>query len=375
MERIHVDVQVKPLSYEVYAGAGLFPVIAEDLAEHPLGNRYAVISDSRVDGLYGDLLEQALAAKGLSCSRFVFPEGEKSKNRRVKEELEDAMLRAGLGRDCAVLALGGGVTGDLAGFVAATYMRGVPVIQIPTTTLAMADSAIGSKTAVDVPQGKNLIGAFHSPEAVYMDMSVLGTLDDRNYYAGLVELIKHSFIDDKGLAEYLNEHRAVITGPRKGTEYEHVMERLFVENSAVKNRVVMADQKEANLRKVLNYGHTLGHAVELLSGFARIHGECVAAGIGFAAFLSKELGYCSAEFCEYQRRTLKDFGMDLSLPEEISDEALAEAMSHDKKARGGRVEWVLLAGQGEFVRTDNGGYGIPVEKGTILATLQKYRKI
>ncbi len=375
MERIHVDVQVKPLSYEVYAGAGLFPVIAEDLKKHPLGNRYAVIADSRVDGLYGDLLERELAAQGLNCRRFVFPEGEKNKNRRVKEELEDAMLAAGLGRDSCVLALGGGVTGDLAGFVAATYMRGVPVIQIPTTTLAMADSAIGSKTAVDVPQGKNLVGAFHSPEAVYMDMRVLGTLDDRNYYAGLVELIKHSFIDDKGLAEYLDRNRAVIAGPRTGAEYERVMERLFVENSAVKNRVVMADQKEADLRKVLNYGHTLGHAVELLSGFRLIHGECVAIGIAFAAFLSQELGLSSAEFCEYQRNTLSGFGMDLSLPEDISDEALTEAMSHDKKARNGRVEWVLLAGQGEFVRNESGGCGIPVEKGTILETLQKYRKI
>lgn len=373
MKKIHVDVRVKPLSYEVRIGTGILTELASDLRERPLGKRYAVITDSQVGQLHGDTLMEALEHAGLKAQLFVFPAGESSKNRQEKEHLEDAMLEAGLGRDSAVIALGGGVVGDLAGFVAATYMRGIPVIQVPTTTLAMADSAIGSKTAVDVPYGKNLIGAFHSPEAVYMDMNLLSTLDERNYYAGLVELIKHGFIQRPSLQEYLAEHKETIVS-RGGAEYPAVMEELLYQNSAVKNDVVSQDQKENNLRKILNYGHTLGHAVEMSSNFQMIHGECVAVGIAYAAYLAQQLGLCDADWAGEQIRILREYRQECRIPEGISTDTLIEIMKHDKKARNGQIEFVLLAGPGQPVQQD-GEYGIPVKEDILRQTIKEFRKI
>lgn len=373
MKKIHVDVRVKPLSYEVRIGTGILTELASDLRERPLGKRYAVITDSQVGQLHGDTLMEALKHAGLNAQLFVFPAGESSKNRQEKEHLEDAMLEVGLGRDSAVIALGGGVVGDLAGFVAATYMRGIPVIQVPTTTLAMADSAIGSKTAVDVPYGKNLIGAFHSPEAVYMDMNLLSTLDERNYYAGLVELIKHGFIQRPSLQEYLAEHKETIVS-RGGAEYPAVMEELLYQNSTVKNDVVSQDQKENNLRKILNYGHTLGHAVEMSSNFQMIHGECVAVGIAYAAYLAQQLGLCNADWAGQQTQILGEYRQECRIPEGISTDTLIEIMKHDKKARNGQIEFVLLAGPGQPVQQD-GDYGIPVKEDILRQTIKEFRKI
>ena len=375
MRSIHVDVAVEPLSYEVYAGSGLFGQIAEDLARCPLGARAALITDSHVGPLYADRLADALRAKGIPVQIFMFPEGEASKNRDQKEELENAMMEAGYGRDSYVLALGGGVTGDLAGFTAATYMRGVPVVQIPTTTLAMADSAIGSKTAVDVPYGKNLIGAFHSPVAVYMDMQTLATLDERNYYAGLVELIKHSFIRNPELAEFLRARQEIVTARRGDAEYLQTMEELFLENSKVKNAVVSEDQMERGIRGILNYGHTLGHAVELLSGYKMIHGECVAVGIAYAAYLSWRLGYGTEEYAREQVALLRQYRQDCRIPEEIRTEDILEVMKRDKKVRQGRIAFVLLSGPGQIVTSADGACTVQVPEATLLETVRDFRKI
>ncbi len=375
MRSIHVDVAVEPLSYEVYAGSGLFGQIAEDLARRPLGARAALITDSHVGPLYADRLADALRVKGIPVQIFMFPEGEASKNRDQKEELENAMMEAGYGRDSYVLALGGGVTGDLAGFTAATYMRGVPVVQIPTTTLAMADSAIGSKTAVDVPYGKNLIGTFHSPVAVYMDMQTLATLDERNYYAGLVELIKHSFIRNPELAEFLRARQEIVTARRGDAEYLQTMEELFLENSKVKNAVVSEDQMERGIRGILNYGHTLGHAVELLSGYKMIHGECVAVGIAYAAYLSWRLGYGTEEYAREQVALLRQYRQDCRIPEEIRTEDILEVMKRDKKVRQGRIAFVLLSGPGQIVTSADGACTVQVPEATLLETVRDFRKI
>ena len=375
MRSIHVDVAVKPLSYEVYAGSGLFGQIARDLAGHPLGNRAALITDSHVGALYAGRLEEALREQDIAVQTFMFPEGESSKNRAQKEKLEDAMMEAGYGRDSYVLALGGGVTGDLAGFVAATYMRGVPVVQIPTSTLAMADSAIGSKTAVDVPYGKNLIGAFHSPVAVYMDMRTLATLDERNYYAGLVELIKHSFIRNPELAKLLEAKQKIVTARRGDAEYEQTMEELFLENSKVKNAVVSEDQLERGIRGILNYGHTLGHAVELLSGYKMIHGECVAVGIAYAAYLSQRLGFGTEDYAGEQVRLLRRYRQECRIPEEIRTEDILEVMKRDKKVRQGRIAFVLLSGPGQIVTSESGACTVQVPEETLLETVRDFRKI
>ena len=373
MKAIHVDVRVKPVQYEVYMGTGLLGQMARDLREKPLARRYAVLSDDRVAGLYGEKMIEALEREGLKADLFTFPQGEASKNRGQKEKLEDAMLAAGFGRDSAVIAFGGSVAGDLAGFVAATYMRGIPVIQVPTTTLAMADSAIGSKTAVDVPYGKNLIGAFHSPVAVYMDMGFLTSLDERNYFAGLVELIKHSFIRLPALQDFLGEHQDTVC-LRRGEDYFRVVEELFYQNSAVKNEIVSLDQQESNLRKVLNYGHTLGHSVEMASHFERIHGECVAIGIAFAAYLSWRLGYCEETWARKQIDLLEAYRQDTRLPADLSTETLIQGMKTDKKVRDGKTEWILLSGPGRLVRREDGGYGIPVEDEMLYESLEGFRR-
>ncbi len=373
MKAVHVDVRVNPIQYEVYMGTDLLDRMAQDLQEKPLAKRYAVLSDDRVSGLYGKKMMESLEKRGMKAQLFTFPQGEASKNRKEKEHLEDAMLAAGFGRDSAVIALGGGVVGDLAGFVAATYMRGIPVLQVPTTTLAMADSAIGSKTAVDVPYGKNLIGAFHSPVAVYMDMGFLPSLDERNYFAGLVELIKHSFIRMPALQDFLSEHRDTVC-LRQGEDYFAVMETLFYQNSAVKNEIVSRDQQESNLRKVLNYGHTLGHSVEMASHFERIHGECVAIGIAFAAYLSWQLGYCEEEWAQKQVQLLQEYHQDTRIPEGLTTEQLIQGMKTDKKVRDGKTEWILLAGPGKLVQRPDGAYGIPVEEDILRECLERFRK-
>ena len=302
MKEINVNVAVHPVSYRLVIGTDLFPQIAKDLKEHPLGKRYAIITDSQVDAFWSHKLANELAAQGLTGDIFLFHEGEKSKNRKVKEELENQLLQRRYNRDSCVLALGGGVVGDLAGFVAATYMRGIPVVQIPTTTLSMADSSIGGKTGVDTPYGKNLIGAFHHPSVVYMDMKTLNTLDDRNYYSGLTELIKHGFIWDPSILDFVEDHLDDIRHRRT-----QALEDLFVLNCRVKNAVVSQDDQEKGIRSILNYGHTMGHAQEAASVFAReakdkaaqkkgdekeeeaddgpialTHGEAVSIGIAFA---------------------------------------------------------------------------------------------
>ena len=248
-------------------------------------------------------------------------------------------------------------------------------MQIPTTTLAMADSAIGSKTAVDVPYGKNLIGAFHSPVAVYMDMQTLATLDERNYYAGLVELIKHSFIRNPELADFLRARQEIVTARRGDAEYLQTMEELFLENSKVKNAVVSEDQMERGIRGILNYGHTLGHAVELLSGYKMIHGECVAVGIAYAAYLSWRLGYGTEEYAREQVALLRQYRQDCRIPEEIRTEDILEVMKRDKKVRQGRIAFVLLSGPGQIVTSADGACTVQVPEATLLETVRDFRKI
>ena len=279
---------------------------------------------------------KALAEYDLDAEIFTFEAGEAYKTRETKEQLEDQLLKNGYGRDTAILALGGGVVGDVAGYVAATYMRGVPVVQIPTTTLSMADSSIGGKTGVDTPYGKNLIGAFHHPVEVYMDMETLTTLDERNYIAGMAELLKHGFIHDVTILDYVDQHREGIA-----LRDPMVLEEIFRKNCAVKNYVVSMDEQEKGLRQILNYGHTLGHAVEIRSGFKLIHGECVSIGMVFAAELARMKGLCSAEWADLQRSILKKIGLPVDLPAAPEADQLIELMKMDKKVRQGKTLFVL----------------------------------
>ena len=351
-------------SYEIIVGEDLFPRIAQDLRLKPLGYRYVVISDVTVMRLYGRALVKLLREAGLRADGLAFPAGEKSKSRKVKGKLEDKLSRLGVGRDGVILAVGGGVTGDLAGFVAATYQRGIPFVQVPTTLLAMVDSSIGGKTAIDTPFGKNLIGAFYQPRRVYADVNTLKTLPRRQFASGLAEVVKHAVIGDRKLFEFLERF-----GHRLLAQDCDVLARIVRRNLAIKATVVEADEREQNLRRVLNYGHTLGHAIEALTGYRLLHGEAVALGMVLEGKLANALGYFPEAELARQNALLKKFGLPVAAGpilrarlgrRVLSDELIARTLT-DKKARQGQAEYVLPARLGRMKKF-HGQVGIAVSE-------------
>jgi 3-dehydroquinate synthase len=262
------------------------------------------------------------------------------------------MLTKGYGRDAAVIALGGGVVGDLAGFVAATFMRGIPVIQIPTTLLAMIDASIGGKTAVDTPAGKNLVGAFHAPAAVLIDPQVLATLPLRELRAGFAEALKHGVIAD---APYLS---SVASGASEllstdGSQGDSMFS-LIVRSVEIKADIVSRDEREEGLRQVLNFGHTIGHAVELVSGYSLLHGEAVAIGMALESELAERIGLAQTGTAAAVSSALKSAGLPTALPSGSDGEAVMDAMKSDKKGRSGRTRFALPLRIGAMAGEDTG---------------------
>ncbi len=326
---------------------------------------YVVISDDNVASLYADEIVRRLADVA-PTQLITFPAGERHKTRKTWSTITDKMLDAGVGRDGAVIAVGGGVVGDIAGFVAATYMRGIPYVQVPTTLLAMIDSSIGGKTGVDTRAGKNLVGAFHQPNLVLADIAVLETLPANEFTAGIAEAIKHGAIAD---AEYLtrlmDQHREIL---------EHHSEAVtaLVEGSiAVKAAVVTSDERERGRRAVLNFGHTVGHAVEAASSFELLHGEGVAIGMAIETQLGANLGVTDADTARTLRSTLELFGLPLTLPKNVSVDDVLNAMRHDKKARNHVLRFTLLRRLGEIARPEDGGWTHPVSHAEVGKTLHR----
>ncbi len=328
--------QPRDASYDILIGRGLLadlPALVK--AACPPG-RYAVITDSHVAELYAEKLVARCRGAGLQVELLEFPAGERSKTRETWESLSDRMLAAQLGRDSAVIALGGGVVGDVAGFVAATYLRGIPCIQVPTTLLAMIDSSIGGKTGVDVPAGKNLLGAFHQPQLVVADLDVLGSLPAPQFAAGMAEAVKHGVIADRRYFDVLEqEHRAVTA--REPAALERVVQR----SVEIKAEVVGADEREAGRRAILNFGHTVAHAIEATSKFAMLHGEAVAIGMAHEARLAEALGIAEAGTTDRLQRLLERYALPLELPRSATVDDLIAAMHLDKKAREGTVRFAL----------------------------------
>jgi len=323
-------------SYDILIGRGLLadlPALVK--AACPPG-RYAVITDSHVAKLYGEKLVARCRGAGLQVELLEFPAGERSKTRETWASLSDRMLAAQLGRDSAVIALGGGVVGDVAGFVAATYLRGIPCIQVPTTLLAMIDSSIGGKTGVDVPAGKNLLGAFHQPQLVVADLDVLGSLPAPQLAAGMAEAVKHGVIADRRYFDALEqEHRAVTA------REPEALERVVRRSVEIKGEVVGADEREAGRRAILNFGHTVAHAIEATSKFATLHGEAVAIGMAYEARLAEALGIAEAGTADRLQRLLARYALPLELPRSATVDDLIAAMQLDKKAREGTVRFAL----------------------------------
>lgn len=341
--------------YEVWIGQGLLDDLAIHLDAACSAHRYAVIADRRVADIYGEAVLIAARAAGARVDLFTFPAGEVNKTRESWAALSDELLGAGLGRDAAVLALGGGVTGDLAGFVAATFLRGLPLIQLPTTLLAMIDSSVGGKTGVDTAAGKNLIGSFHQPRRVIADTATLATLPRSEIRSGLAEGIKHGAIADAGYF-----HQAAADADRLLALDPEALIRFIQRSVEIKVAVVSADEREGGIRKTLNFGHTIGHAVEALSEFTLLHGEAVAIGMVAEAKIGEAVGITEAGTAAALERSLTSFGLPTCIPSGFSSRAILEYTRLDKKARAGRVEYALLEGIGRSSRGP-GSYGVAVE--------------
>lgn len=369
---VRVRVPGEEGGYPVHVEPGALDALGDLCRRHVGAHRYAVIADATVAELYGDAvvgelakaaggegraagLEPGTGAAAAGAELFTFPPGEASKSREEWARLTDAMLEAGFGRDAAVAALGGGVAGDLAGFVAATYMRGLPVVQLPTTLLAMLDSSVGGKTAVDTPRGKNLVGAFHHPALVVADPRVLESLPARQLAAGLAEAVKAASIADEALFGWMEDEADAL---RRG-EPEAVAP-LVRRGVAIKARVVEEDPEEAGLRQVLNFGHTVAHALESLSGYDLLHGEAVAAGMRVEARLGEEMGATRPGTARRLARLLSAVGLGEEWEAPYGAPAVLEAAATDKKAREGRVRFVLLEEIGEVARGEEGGYAHPL---------------
>jgi 3-dehydroquinate synthase len=363
-----VRVETPHGSYEVRIGGGALDDLADRLARVAPAHRYVLIADDVVARLHGDRVLEALPDTGASVDVLTFPAGEKHKSRQTWGDLSDRMFSAGVGRDCAVLAFGGGVTGDLAGFVAATYMRGLPVVQIPTTLLAMIDSSVGGKTGVDTPAGKNLIGAFLQPRLVIADTDLLRTLPPAELRSGLAEGIKAGAIADAGFFQ------STAGSLREILELEPDAVRGLVERSVeIKAAVVGRDETESGPRKILNFGHTVGHAVEALSGFGLLHGEAIAIGMVVEARIGEITGATERGTAELLGDVLARAGLPTAVPREFSGERVLQASRSDKKARRGKVEYSLIDRVGCASAGPSGRWGWPVEDEVVLEALSSVR--
>lgn len=332
MTRIRVDTGVP---YDVVVGDGAVKELAEFVARgFPDASSVALVSDSAVDALHGDAVERMLETTGKRVERIMFPAGEKSKTLETYGELMRAFAGFRFSRRDLAVALGGGVTGDICGFAAATYMRGIDFIQVPTSLLAMVDSSVGGKTAVDIPEGKNLVGAFHQPRAVFCDTAFLRTLPESWRVDGMGEVLKYAVLGDKDMFDALD-----------AAPLEPVDETVIARCIGMKRDIVNLDERESGPRKLLNLGHTFAHAIEKASGYSLSHGRAVATGVAMAARSSSALGLMSAADAARVVALAAAMGYDTDTP--FDDDVIREAMLSDKKAADGAVDFVLPIAIGE----------------------------
>ncbi|PYM17405.1 MAG: 3-dehydroquinate synthase [Candidatus Rokuibacteriota bacterium] len=342
--RMLVPVQLGARSYTIVVEAGGLAKLGDHLRPLGLGSKTALVTDPVIRRLYGDTVTDSLKSAGFSVAHVEIPEGEGAKTLAVAARCWDELLAARLDRSSTVLALGGGAVGDLAGFVSATYMRGMNFVQLPTTVLAQVDASIGGKTAVDHPRAKNLIGAFHQPRLVLVDPLVVRTLPEREFRSGLAEMVKHGIVLDLA---YFEEMDAGV--PRLLTRDPDTLERLIGGSCRLKAGVIERDPEEkSDLRFALNYGHTIGHALEAVTEYGRwTHGEAVSLGIVAEARLARRLGVASADVVAQQERVLTALGLPTRVgPIDVS--AVVAAIGRDKKARDGRIPFVLAPAIGTF---------------------------
>ncbi|PIE72241.1 MAG: 3-dehydroquinate synthase [Deltaproteobacteria bacterium] len=333
-------------TYPIFLKTSCLEEVGRYLRQERLGNKYAVITDSNVADLYGDRLLQHLKECGLSAENFVFAAGEKSKNLTVLSRLASALANAGFDRKDAIIALGGGVPGDMAGFLASMYMRGIAFVQVPTTLLAQVDSSVGGKTGVDIPEGKNLLGAFYQPQAVFIDPLVLETLPRQELLGGLAEVIKYAIIRDKDFFQFLANNSARILAQEK-----ELLLQTIATCCQIKAEVVVEDEREGGMRRILNYGHTIGHAVEAASGFSIIHGLAVAIGMAAAARIALHKGLLSSAEMAAILQILRLYDLPDSVPEDLDRQKIKQYLLRDKKVVSGKVHYILPTSIGSTLIT------------------------
>ncbi len=365
MQELSIKVPGTPeTSYRIAIGSDLLPTVWSAVETGFPKLKKFVITDANVvaAGHLAGLLQ------GRNVPAYVIqPAGEQSKNIGTVVAIIEAMEKAYLGRDTLVLALGGGTVGDIGGFAAAIFKRGVPVVQIPTTTLAQADSALGGKTGVDSSISKNAFGAFWHPAAVLVDVAAVRTLDERQYRAGLVESVKHGLIASREYFEFIENHLDAILNRETG-----VLETIARYNCTIKGRVVEEDPLEKNKRRILNYGHTVGHAVEAAGDYTLLHGEAIAVGIVAAGLIEIELGLSEPGRLDRIRAVLEKLAVPVKLPPNLAEDRVIDVMRHDKKAVDQWPRFVLLDRLGQVHRQD-GQYAVAVRREVIEKVLKEPR--
>lgn len=339
-----VTVALGERSYPIFIGRNILGLLGDVLKEMGARGALAICTDENVGPLYAERAAEIAQAAGVRPVICTMPAGEEAKRLARIEEFVGRFLEAGLDRGSVVVALGGGVVGDVAGYAAAAFMRGVRYIQVPTTIVAQVDSSVGGKTGVNHPLAKNVIGAFHQPFAVIIDMALLDSLPEREYRAGMAEIIKHGIIADAELFNYMEEHARRILDKDLGA-LEYPVRR----SCEIKAAIVSADEREEGRRADLNYGHTFGHAIEAATDYGRfLHGEAIALGMCAAGVLARDLGLVDGPFVERQRHCIESYGLPVKWPD-IPVDATLSAMKYDKKARGGALKFVLADRFGHVV--------------------------
>ena len=337
---ILVNIPLGDRAYEALVGPNLLASVGERVTKLKLGKRCAVITDSTVGPLYGDCVVASLKEAGIDAHAMEVPAGEASKSVSLAEDLCRQMIRAGCDRHSFVVALGGGVVGDLAGFVAGIFYRGVPYVQLPTTIVSQVDSSVGGKTGVNAAEGKNLIGVFHQPKLVLADTATLTSLPEREFREGFAEVIKHAAIRDEAMVPMIE---AVLKNR------EANLPELMARNIGIKAAVVVEDERETSgIRALLNFGHTIGHGIEAAAGYGQLlHGEAISLGLIAATRLSQRYASLSAERAAQIIDLLKAFNLPQQLPEGMATEAVMTYLQRDKKFQDGQVRFVLVRGLGD----------------------------
>jgi len=335
MNKLKIDLADR--SYEILIGQDFLGRSSKLMGEVLKPSRIVVVTHPSIRSLYGDRLVSSFVQDKFSTDIIEVPEGERSKSLQQAEKIYDRLMEIKSDRKTLLVALGGGVIGDLTGFIAATYQRGIPFMQVPTTLLSQVDSSVGGKTAVNHPRGKNMIGAFYQPRLVLIDIETLKTLPDNEFRAGLAEVVKHGVITDPELFQYLEDHVDQIQN-----KDPDCLKHIIIKSCAIKAKVVERDERESHYRMILNFGHTFGHAVESLTGYSTfIHGEAVAMGMVKAADLSVLTGRCSDEVAKRIANLLDRFGLPTRFPD-LDPKAVVESMQRDKKTSYQQLRFVLV---------------------------------